>query len=129
MKNILVIFLFIFGGLTVFMGSSVIFDWFGIREIEGNYVNFVVIANLICGLIYLFAAYNLIKNKKISGYALLIAFLILIVTFSLFINYISNGGIYEQRTLKAMSFRTAITLIAAFLSFRIYKKNNNQTDY
>lgn len=129
MKNILVIFLFIFGGLTVFMGSSVIFDWFGIRKIEGNYVNFVVIANLICGLIYLFAAYNLIKNKKISGYALLIAFLILIVTFSLFINYISNGGIYEQRTLKAMSFRTAITLIAAFLSFRIYKKNNNQTDY
>ena len=129
MKNILVIFLFIFGGLTVFMGSSVIFDWFGIRKIEGSYVNFVVKANIFCGIIYLLAARDIWQGKKIGSYSLFAALIILIITFVFFIIHIKQGGLYEPKTIKAMSFRTAITLIAAFLSFRIYKKNNNQTDY
>lgn len=122
LKIIICIFLALFGALTVFMGSSVLFDWFGIREIEGNYVEFVVKANLFCGLVYLFASYDIWHNRKTGAYALLTAFIILVITFGFFINHISQGGLYETRTIKAMSFRTVITLIAAVLSFYILKK-------
>lgn len=122
LKIILCVFLALFGALTVFMSSSVIFDLFGIREIEGNYVDFVVKANLFCGLIYLFASYDIWRNRKAGAYALLAAFVILVITFVFFFNHINQGGLYEQKTVKAMSFRTIITLVAAVLSFYILKK-------
>lgn len=122
LKIILCVFLALFGALTVFMGSSVIFNLFGIREIEGNYVDFVVKANLFCGLIYLFASYDIWHNRKAGVYALLAAFIILVITFVFFFNHINQGGLYEQKTVKAMSFRTIITLIAAGLSFYLLKK-------
>jgi hypothetical protein len=45
-----------FGLLTLFLSSSVIFDLFGIRAKEGNYVLFVVWSNFISSILYLFAA-------------------------------------------------------------------------
>lgn len=51
-----------FGLLTLFLSSSVIFDLFGIRAKEGNYVLFVVVTNFICSILYLFAAFGIIKN-------------------------------------------------------------------
>ena len=53
-----------FGLLTLFLSTSVIFDLFGIRAKEGNYVLFVVWSNFISSILYLFAAYGFIKNKK-----------------------------------------------------------------
>lgn len=123
LKIILCVFLALFGALTLFMGSSVLFDWFGIREIEGNYVEFVVKANLFCGIIYLFASYDIWHNRMAGTYALLAAFFILLITFVFFINHINQGGLYEQKTVKAMSFRTAITLIGCILSFYLIRKN------
>jgi len=37
--------LLLFGGITLFLSASVLFDLFGMREKEGNYVQFVVLAN------------------------------------------------------------------------------------
>jgi hypothetical protein len=39
----------LFALITLFMSTSVIFDLFGIRAKEGNYVLFVVISNFIAG--------------------------------------------------------------------------------
>jgi len=55
--------LFFLGLITLFLSSSVLFDWFDIRVKEGNYVLFVVIANFIASVIYLFAAYGFLKRK------------------------------------------------------------------
>ena len=44
-----------FGLLTLFLSTSVIFDLFGIRAKEGNYVLFVVWANFISSVLYLVA--------------------------------------------------------------------------
>lgn len=52
-----------FALLTLFLSSSVIFDWFGIRAREGNYVHFVVWANFLCSLGYLAAAYGLFRRS------------------------------------------------------------------
>ncbi|MBE2273616.1 MAG: hypothetical protein IAE62_05030 [Flavobacteriales bacterium] len=121
-KKILLFVLTIFGLVTVFMSSSVLFDWFGIREKEGNYVPFVVIANFICGFLYLIAAFGIFKDKKWSPYLLILAFIILIITFIALYFHISSGGIYETKTVKALAFRTVLTLIFTITNFKIFKK-------
>lgn len=112
-----------FGLLTLFLSTSIIFDWFGIRAKEGNYVLFVVWANFICSLLYLFAAYGFIKAKKWTFLLLGLAAIVLISTFVIFKIYIYSGGIYETKTVGALIFRIIITLIFVFLAyFTITKK-------
>jgi hypothetical protein len=70
-----------FGLLTLFLSTSVIFDLFGVRAQEGNYVLFIVWANFISSLLYLFAAYGFIKSKKWTASLLIISTFILIAAF------------------------------------------------
>ncbi|HNR49833.1 MAG TPA: hypothetical protein PKN14_11370 [Bacteroidia bacterium] len=114
------------GVVSVFMTLSVIFDLFGIRAREGNYVLFIVYANLVCGIIYLYAAISNWKNLTNSFYSLVLASLILIVSFIAFGVYISNGGIHEVKTIKAMTFRTVFTLIMAALSYMMLRKEKQR---
>lgn len=112
-----------FGLLTFFLSTSIIFDLFGIRAKEGNYVLFVVWTNFICSLLYLFATYGFIKAKKWTFLLLGLATIVLIITFIIFKIYIYSGGIYETKTVGALIFRTIITLVFAVLAyFTISKK-------
>lgn len=119
----------VFGLLTLFLSASVIFDFFGIRAKEGNYVLFVVWANFISSIIYLVASYGFIKNKNWTVTILGISSLILINAFIGFIIYIYADGVHETKTIGAMIFRIALTIIfVAFAYFTINKKkqiNNN----
>lgn len=112
------ILLTLFALITVFMSGSVIFDLFGIREKEGNYVLFIVITNFICGFIYLAAAYGLFFGRTWTTRLLVLATSILTISFVGLIWHISSGGIYEQQTVKAMLFRIAITAVFVGLSWR-----------
>ena len=76
-----------FGLLTLFLSASVIFDLFGIRAKEGNYVLFIVWANFISSIIYLIASYGFVKNKNWTSTILGISALILIYAFICFIIY------------------------------------------
>jgi len=117
MRHILIFFLTAFALLTLFMSSSVIFDLFGIREKEGNYVLFIVWTNFICSFLYLLAAFKWYKLKRCTFKILGLSTLILIIAqISLFI-YINNGGIYEEKTVKAMFFRIAVTAIFALSAY------------
>lgn len=119
-----------FGLLTLFLSTSVIFDLFGIRTKEGNYVLFVVWSNFISSILYLFAAYGFIKNKKWTAKLLGISTLILIAAFIGLKMHASSGGIYETKTMSAMIFRISITFVFAFLSYltinKIQSKLNNK---
>lgn len=121
-KIILSLFLSLFGIVSIFMTSSIAFDWFGIREMEGNYVSFIVYVNMICGFIYLYAAYSIWKNKKSTIWALGLAFFLLVFAFIALGWYINEGGVYELKTLKAMSFRTIVTVALGIISYGILKK-------
>lgn len=112
------ILLTLFALITVFMSGSVVFDLFGIREKEGNYVLFIVITNFICGFIYLVAAYGMFFGRTWTTRLLVFATSILTISFVGLIWHISSGGIYEQQTVKAMLFRIAITAVFAGLSWR-----------
>lgn len=121
-KIVLCIFLLLIGSASVFMTISIVFDLFGIRALEGNYVLFIVYANMICGFLYLYSAYAVWNMKKNALWALSLAVLVLISSFIWFGLYISEGGIYEMQTVKAMVFRTVITLIMLIVTFLLMKK-------
>jgi hypothetical protein len=118
-----------FGLLTLFLSASVIFDLFGIRAKEGNYVLFIVWANFISSIIYLVASYGFIKNKKWTYAVLGISALILILAFIGLIIYINADGVHETKTIGAMLFRITVTLIfVAFAYFTINKKKQINTN-
>ncbi len=112
----------LFALITLFMSTSVIFDLFGIREKEGNYVLFVVISNFIAAFMYLLAAYGLFTEKKWSTKLLLITTTILIVSFIGLLIHANSGGIYEHKTIKAMLSRIAITGAFAGISWYFITK-------
>lgn len=113
-----------FGILTLFMSTSVIFDLFNIREKEGNYVLFVVIANFICALLYLAAAYGFFTRQKWTTMILNLSVAVLIIAFIGLGIHIYSGGIYEHKTVAAMIFRTLLTVGFAVISFNFISKNN-----
>ncbi len=61
----------VFALLTLFLSSSVIFDWFGIRAKEGNYVPFIIWTNFICSILYLIAVYGFFKRTKWTFWVLI----------------------------------------------------------
>lgn len=126
MRNIILkssaVFLFIFGLLSLFMTTSVIFNLFDIREMEGNYVLIVVYANLICAVIYVCSAYGFFKEKNWTTICLFVAASILILAFIGLLIHIYMGGVYEEKTIKSMSFRTLITLVFTGISWNYLSK-------
>ena len=109
--------LLLFALLTLFLSSSVIFNLFGIRGKEGNYVPLVVWANFISSILYLAAAYGLFKIKKWSVWLLVISVVILVAAFIGLKLHISEGGLYEVKTLNAMIFRIGLTALLAVASY------------
>jgi hypothetical protein len=112
------------GLLTLFLSSSVILDLFGIRAKEGNYVLLVVWANFISSILYLFAAYGIIKNKKWATKLLSISAIVLITAFIGLFIHINSGGIYETKTIGAMIFRITVTIVFAVLAYFTITKPN-----
>ena len=107
----------VFGLLTLFLSGSVIFDLFGIREKEGNYVPLVVWSNFISSILYLVAAYGLFKMKKWSVWLLVVSVFILVAAFIGLKMHINDGGLYEAKTVNAMLFRIGLTVIIAVASY------------
>jgi len=123
LRILLSLVLLAFGALSTILTVSVVFDLFGIREREGNYVLFIVWTNLVCGLIYLVAAYTNWKKLSKTTNLLSLAVTLLVISFIVLEVYISNGGIYEVKTENAMLFRIGITSIMLVVSNRLNKKN------
>lgn len=108
--------------LTLFLSTSVIFDWFGVRAKEGNYVMFVVVANFACSILYLVSIIALLKNKKWAFHPLGLALIILIGAQIGLHSHINAGGIYETKTVFALYFRMTLTAIFGISTYLITKK-------
>jgi hypothetical protein len=113
-----------FGLLTLFLSSSVIFDLFGIRAKEGNYVLLVVWANFLSSILYLVAAYGFVKSRQWTIKPLGISAIILVLAFAGLLIHINSGGIYETKTVGAMLFRIVVTAVFAALAYVLILKNN-----
>ena len=123
-KYVIAIVLIVFALATIFISSSVLFDWFGIRAKQGNYVPFIVKTNLTSGVLYLIAVYGFINSKKWAFWAMLSVALLLFYAFTLFFIHMHSGGPYENQTIGIMIFRISFTLVFAGL---IYISTTNKT--
>lgn len=121
-KNLLLFALAIFGLLTLFMSSSVLFDWFGIRAKEGHYVPSIVWANWLCGFLYITAAYSVWKNKTWAKMSLFSAMVILILAFFGLFIHLTGGGLYETKTPGALAFRLGVTAVFLLITKKINQK-------
>jgi len=117
-----------FGLLTLFLSTSLIFDLFDVRADQGNYVLFVVWANFFSSIIYLIAAFGFLAKKYWTTLLLGLTSFYLFATFIRFLIYVSSGGIHETKTMSALVFRIAVTLIFTILGYYLIskkKKNEN----
>ena len=121
MLKILSFTLLLFALLTLFLSGSVIFDLFGIRAKEGNYVLLVVWANFISSILYLAAAYGLLKMKKWPVSLLALSAVLLVAAFIGLKIHISDGGLYEAKTVNAMIFRIGLTILLAVAPYFLLK--------
>ncbi|MGB3342996.1 MAG: hypothetical protein WBA61_03710 [Aequorivita sp.] len=121
-RYLIAIVLIAFASATLFMSSSVIFDWFGIREREGDYVPFIVWTNFIAGLLYLVAAYGLLKAEKWAFWILIGTTLFLAIALVVLALYINSGGAFELKNVGAMGFRIALTIAFSVLTYYSLKK-------
>lgn len=108
----------LFGAVTLFMSTSVLFDLFGIREREGAYVPFVVVANFACSLLYLAAAWGWYIGRRWAVTLLAVALVVLVAAFAGLLLHIRSGGLYETKTVGAMVFRTVLTGLFVYLAHR-----------
>ena len=120
-KTILLVFLILFGLVTIFVSSSVLFDWFGMREKEGNYVPLVVWANFLCGILYLIAAFGILLDKSWVRIPLVTSLIVLVLAYMNLFTHITTGGLYETKTIFAMAFRFGITALFLFTTIKILK--------
>ena len=113
----------VFGLLTIKSGGSVLFVDGPFRKDAGNYVPFVVWFNFLAGFTYLIAGGGLWMQKH---WAVWISIFIVVATLAVFAIlgiHILKGGMYETRTIAAMSLRTvAWALIAMFAYCKIIRK-------
>lgn len=119
---IISVFLILFGVVTIFIGSSTLLDFFQIREKQGNYVAFIVRANVICGFFYLIAAIGIFKKQQWALNFLIAASILLIITFIDFLIHIKSGKVYEIKTIYALSFRTIITIAISIITYSFFIK-------
>jgi len=114
----------VFGALTVFSGGSVLFVDGAARAAAGNYVAFIVWFNFCAGLAYLLAGIGLYLWR---GWAVKLSMFIFVATLLAFVGlglHILFDGLYEMRTVGAMTLRTIVWLVIALVARAAWKKQH-----
>lgn len=110
-------FVVLFGIMTLFEGGKVLFTETG-RASAGNFVPFVIWFNWIAGFFYITTGIALFRMKSCAKkVATLIAVGSSIVLIALIV-HIQSGGLYETRTIFAMSFRTIVWISIAAIAWK-----------
>jgi len=117
--------LFIFGLVTFYLSGSILFDLFGVRETQGDYVNIVVFGNLLSSILYFYAVVGFLMRRESTMMVLVLALLILLISGGGLFYHIVNGGLYEQKTLGALTLRIFVTLIFIYRASKIKNIEEN----
>lgn len=115
--TLVALFAILFGLLTIKEGGTVLFTEQG-KVSAGHYVPFVLWFNFIAGFFYVLAGIAMFRGKScVKKLSAVIAGSNIIIFLLLGI-YIFNGGLYEQRTVIAMTARSLIWISITLALFR-----------
>lgn len=112
----------LFGLVTIFEGGSVILDIPGARESHGDFIWFVVWANVICAFFYIASSYGFFKLKNWTKSLLKISIIILVLTFAGLLIWIFLKNPFEKKTVIAMTGRLIVTVILFIIAAKTGKK-------
>ncbi|MFW2438566.1 MAG: hypothetical protein ACN4GR_04270 [Arenicellales bacterium] len=107
----------LFGLLTIKSGGMVLFVDGSDRLAAGNYVPFVLWFNFLAGFFYVLAGVGLWFKQRWAMWLAGIIVLSTLVVFALLNLHVYNGGLYEFRTVIAMSLRSLVWSIIAFYAY------------
>jgi hypothetical protein len=108
----------LFGLLTIKSGGSVLFFDDTARENAGHYVPFVLWFNFISGFVYLVAGAGLFMQHRWGVWLSIVIALATLIVFGLLGLHILNDGLYESRTVGAMTLRTAVWTVISVITYR-----------
>ena len=115
---VITIIAFMFGLLTIKSGGSVIFIDGADRQAAGNYVPFVVWFNFLAGFVYIVAGAGLWLKKQWAAKLSVLIVVATLIVYAIFGLYILGGGLYEMRTVIAMSLRSIVWAFIAIFAYR-----------
>lgn len=124
-KNITIaLLILIFGFATIISGGKALFTDIGLKT-RGNILPLVLWFNFIAGFLYILTG---VLTFRLISCAKKLSILLAITNVGVLIyllNHIYQGGLYETRTLIAMSFRTIFWILLAvyFLKSKLLNKS------
>mgnify|MGYP003409021591 CR=1 FL=1 len=107
-----------FGLLTVKEGGTILFGDAAVRAAAGNYVPFVLWFNFMAGFAYVIAGAGLWMQQRWAAWLAIAIAAATALTFAAFGAHVVSGGLYEQRTVIAMSLRTLVWAAIAAIAWR-----------
>lgn len=107
-----------FGLLTIREGGTILFGDAAARSAAGNYVPFVLWFNFVAGFAYVIAGAGLWMEQRWAAWLAVAIAAATALTFAAFGAHVVSGGLYEQRTVIAMSLRTLVWVAIAAIAWR-----------
>ncbi len=107
----------LFGIVTVKEGGTVLFTETG-KQSAGNYVPFVLWFNFIAGFAYIMSGIAMFKLKSCSRRLSAVIAISTTIVFILLGIHIFNDGLYELRTVMAMTIRSTLWISIAIVALR-----------
>lgn len=107
----------LFGIATIKEGGTVLFTETG-RQGAGNYVPFVLWFNFIAGFAYIMTGIAMFRLKSCSRRLAAVIAISTTIVFILLGIHIFNDGLYELRTVMAMTIRSTLWISIAIVALR-----------
>jgi uncharacterized membrane protein (DUF2068 family) len=112
-----------FGLLTIKEGGTILFGGEAAHAAAGNYVPFVLWFNFMAGFAYVVAGIGLWLQQRWAVWLAVAIAAATALTFAAFGVHVYSGGVYERRTVIAMSLRTLVwATIAAIAWHRLVRR-------
>ena len=107
-----------FGLLTIKEGGMTLAGDAAAVEAAGNYVPFVLWFNFLAGFAYVIAGAGLWMQQRRALWLAVVIAVATALVFAAFGAHVLSGGLYEKRTVIAMSLRTGIWITIAAIAWR-----------
>ena len=116
-----------FGLLTIKEGGTILFGDEAARVAAGNYVPFVLWFNFVAGFAYVIAGVGLWMLQRWAVWLSIAISAATAFTFAAFGVHVFSGGLYELRTVIAMSMRTVVWVIISTIAWQQFKTRSIQS--
>ena len=115
----------VFGVVTVLTGGRALFGSLESRADFGNAVPFVLWFNFLAGFVYIAVGTGLLLHRHWAVYTSLFVAVSTILVFVAFGVHVIGGGVFERRTIGALTIRSLFWIAVTIVSIRAMKRTPN----